>query len=63
MDYYRKDWVSILVLMEVLREVRPPSTSMPFSSRFNPCFNGSVERGQIGHESELVRGPKFQSLF
>ena len=39
--------VSILVLMEVLREA---SSSMSVEPRcnpgFNPCFNGSVERGR-----------------
>ena len=38
-------WVSILVLMEVLREVPGKSASDSVRSCFNPCFNGSVERG------------------
>ena len=39
------DRVSILVLMEVLREANPPRRGGEKYSRFNPCFNGSVERG------------------
>ena len=40
-----RDRVSILVLMEVLREA--PRLPAVFQSKggFNPCFNGSVERG------------------
>ena len=39
--------VSILVLMEVLREVvgLAPAVAPPLC--FNPCFNGSVERGRF----------------
>ena len=37
--------VSILVLMEVLREVETRYRSLSPPAGFNPCFNGSVERG------------------
>ena len=48
--------------MEVLRE--EPAT-MRFCDRghgFNPCFNGSVERGRAAH-GRLRHGLVFQSLF
>ena len=37
--------VSILVLMEVLREARVEGWASDEQAGFNPCFNGSVERG------------------
>ena len=42
-----KGAVSILVLMEVLREVTTGAKNFSFGESFNPCFNGSVERGQL----------------
>ena len=54
--------VSILVLMEVLREgaLRPLQIVSHFG--FNPCFNGSVERG-ASIFSRRLRRSRFQSLF
>ena len=54
--------VSILVLMEVLREASSlRAVSVEWRS-FNPCFNGSVERG-----GDIILGrilySQFQSLF
>ena len=40
-----KEAVSILVLMEVLREGKVSVQNPLSASSFNPCFNGSVERG------------------
>ena len=40
--------VSILVLMEVLREGGCRGLLSHGTPGFNPCFNGSVERGQRG---------------
>ena len=37
--------VSILVLMEVLREAKLNADTQLLLQCFNPCFNGSVERG------------------
>ena len=45
----RRDSVSILVLMEVLREADIAKALKSTSKSFNPCFNGSVERGQHAH--------------
>ena len=39
--------VSILVLMEVLREEPPVRRVLRVMCCFNPCFDGSVERGKI----------------
>ena len=39
-------FVSILVLMEVLREAVWPRQAKARAASFNPCFNGSVERGR-----------------
>ena len=39
--------VSILVLMEVLREVKYGRIPTRRKRSFNPCFNGSVERGRL----------------
>ena len=55
-------FVSILVLMEVLREGERLKIAFGKPFRFNPCFNGSVERGLTTLElraDDLV----FQSLF
>ena len=54
--------VSILVLMEVLREEGELTSRMIELRSFNPCFNGSVERGEM--EMRLPADlKKFQSLF
>ena len=44
-DVLSEEHVSILVLMEVLREDYSTSSIESTRSGFNPCFNGSVERG------------------
>ena len=54
--------VSILVLMEVLREAKNSKTKHQKLLRFNPCFDGSVERGHEAIAHGMVR-EKFQSLF
>ena len=54
--------VSILVLMEVLREVFSALRRGSFSAGFNPCFNGSVERGRSGKWTTIAK-IGFQSLF
>ena len=48
--------VSILVLMEVLREARRLASRKPKGFCFNPCFNGSVERGPH------IRGERSQNI-
>ena len=54
--------VSILVLMEVLREAKI-DIIMDISPRsFNPCFNGSVERGK-SRSRKISAHSMFQSLF
>ena len=54
--------VSILVLMEVLREVGDGARHLDSIPRFNPCFNGSVERGR-GQPRNEIGADWFQSLF
>ena len=55
--------VSILVLMEVLREGTQPARERVFSSGFNPCFDGSVERGTERTRPTRFHAQWFQSLF
>ena len=54
--------VSILVLMEVLREEQVPRVALYSLLRFNPCFNGSVERGAMS-SPRVTSSAGFQSLF
>ena len=54
--------VSILVLMEVLREASATGWRAALHPGFNPCFNGSVERGQFPNIT-LAHDYLFQSLF
>ena len=54
--------VSILVLMEVLREVLMQIRTKLTGCGFNPCFNGSVERGRPQVDDRRDRC-EFQSLF
>ena len=58
----RADEVSILVLMEVLREGQLSRARPHHLLRFNPCFNGSVERGP-GRCANTKSPSPFQSLF
>ena len=56
--------VSILVLMEVLREGRsaaPPSDNCALC--FNPCFNGSVERGSATAAAFFAMRSGFNPCF
>ena len=54
--------VSILVLMEVLREALPRALRRHGRKGFNPCFNGSVERGRSRARARDGESG-FQSLF
>ena len=48
----RKKEVSILVLMEVLREAGFQTSFRRSWTGFNPCFNGSVERGTAAEREQ-----------
>ena len=62
-EAYHEDLVSILVLMEVLREERVRNVSKRLSPcGFNPCFDGSVERGRVLTPRSRPHS-MFQSLF
>ena len=60
---YEKKAVSILVLMEVLREVPRDRRGDHRTVCFNPCFNGSVERGAHLLSCLNPKSKRFQSLF
>ena len=58
-----QSYVSILVLMEVLREEDAGDLFGWHNSCFNPCFDGSVERGPRRAGGPGHFRTMFQSLF
>ena len=55
--------VSILVLMEVLREAGAGIWLYTRTNRFNPCFNGSVERGKAEPARRITSRQRFNPCF
>ena len=55
--------VSILVLMEVLREAVLNANSAGRRKSFNPCFNGSVERGARAKKKGRAKPLGFNPCF
>ena len=49
--------------MEVLREEKAETSTGKMAPSFNPCFNGSVERGADGGIFFRAAATAFQSLF